>query len=250
MKRRTFLRATAAAGILAGMGAGSHVTTKLLVSTAEASSSGQSGKKRLGMFIDVNGCVGCNMCTVACNKENNVGPKVSRTKILPIEPEGTYLSMACQHCDRPPCVLVCPITATYRRDKDGIVMQDDSKCMGCKYCMTACPYGVRTFNKYRPFPGDQAQYNLNPEVKPRPRHVVEKCSFCDHRSDRDQKPACIEACPVGIRYFGNLDDPDSEISQMIRKRNAITLLPDQKTKPKVYFAFPYNTQTRFNGDKS
>ncbi|MBB5021307.1 4Fe-4S dicluster domain-containing protein [Desulfurispira natronophila] len=250
MKRRSFLRLTAAAGALAGLGMGTYAGKSLMVKTAEASqgSSGEA-KKRLGMFIDGNGCVGCNMCTIACNKENNVGPTVTRTRVMPIKPDNTYITMACQHCDRPPCVFVCPITATYLRDRDGIVMQVDNKCMGCKYCMTACPYAVRSFNKYRPF-DDPSAHNLNPEVPVRPRNVVEKCSFCDHRTDRGETPACVEACPVNVRFFGNIDDPDSEISQVIRNRNAQVLRPSQGTRPKVFFAFPYNLETRFDGRNS
>jgi len=229
------------------------------------------------MVIDLDKCVACQACTAACRFENNVpfvGPEEAArgraifwNEVL-TEIEGEFpdvrqefIPRPCMHCDRPPCVQVCPVGATYR-DEEGIVHQNYRRCIGCRYCMNACPYGVRYFNwfKYRP-PQPMEQY-YNPDAVsglnyptsegplPRPRGVVEKCTFCIHRIqkakeraraegrellDGEIKPACVQTCTGMARYFGDLDDPDSEVSRLIKTRRAFRLLEELGTEPKVYY---------------
>jgi Fe-S-cluster-containing dehydrogenase component len=237
---------------------------------------------RWGMVIDLDKCVGCQACTIACKEENNVphgspqDEKLRREafwhKVIAASngeyPSGRveFIPMPCMHCDNPPCVTVCPAQATYRRE-DGIVMQNFRRCIGCKYCIAACPYGVRNFNYkespeeeyYRPdLPPDRAE--RGPWPFPRRTHgVVEKCTFCFHRIDeaiREGKkvggglsqspvpglagsepvvPACVEACPTRARVFGDLDDPDSQVSQLLASRGGFRLREEMGTRPKVFY---------------
>jgi Fe-S-cluster-containing dehydrogenase component len=223
---------------------------------------------RWGMVIDLDKCTGCQSCAVACKAENNVphgSPQehVDRTapfwhKVIAVS-SGRYpdvninlIPMPCMHCDDPPCVQVCPARATYKRE-DGIVIQDFRRCIGCKYCMIACPYGVRNFNYkdpaeekyYRPdLPPDRADRGVWP-FPLRVHGVVEKCTFCFHRIDRAVRegkrvgeevvPACAEACPARAISFGDLDDTGSEVSRLLASRNWLRLREEMGTSPKVYY---------------
>jgi molybdopterin-containing oxidoreductase family iron-sulfur binding subunit len=153
------------------------------------------------------------------------------------------------HCDHPPCVKVCPFGATYKSD-EGINGQIYARCIGCRYCTTACPYTVRYFNWFPPDRPEPMDKSLNPDVSVRPRGVVEKCTFCHHRliKARDQAsfegramrpgeyvPACVESCPADAMSFGDLDDPASEVSQLAHSRRAFKLLEDLGTEPKVIY---------------
>ncbi|MEA1958334.1 MAG: 4Fe-4S dicluster domain-containing protein [Chloroflexota bacterium] len=223
---------------------------------------------RWGMVIDLDKCTGCQECTVACKEENNVpygSPEEQERRQDPFwhkviaASEGEYPSvniemvpMPCMHCDNPACVQVCPAIATYRRD-DGIVMQNYRRCIGCKYCMVACPYGARAYN-YK----EQEEHEYHRIDPPPTRDVigswpfpyrthgmVEKCTFCFHRIDAGLKegkqigvevvPACVEACPAKARAFGDLDDPHSEVSKWLATRGAIRLREQMGTQPKVYY---------------
>lgn len=222
-----------------------------------------------GMVIDLDKCTGCQACTIACQAENNVpfaGPDetaLDRSKhwhdVLPeAKHEDTYphfyvqfIPRPCMHCDDPPCVKVCPVGATYV-DDEGLVRMDYQRCIGCRYCTTACPYAIRYYNWYAPeYPAGYDTY-LNPEVPVRPVGVVEKCTFCIHRlrqarreaaaqgreltdADMVMLPACNEACPASARYFGDLDNPDSTVSWLARSPRAFRLLEDLGTEPKVYY---------------
>lgn len=205
---------------------------------------------RYGMAIDTLFCVGCDQCSLACKVEHNLPDEVwwsrARTASDPDGygyglPAGTYpnltsswFTLACQHCDNPACLEACPTGATEKRE-DGIVAVDPETCIGCKSCIAACPYeGVRTLidedpRWYLDFPvGDAAM----------PAHVgntVEKCTFCAERIDRGERPACVDVCQAVARYFGDLDDPDSEISKILAEREYDRLLEDQGTGPNVYF---------------
>ena len=147
----------------------------------------------------------------------------------------------CNHCDKPPCVRVCPTQATWKRESDGVVMMDMHRCIGCRYCMAACPYGARRFNWGKPM---IAKEELNTEThylgnRPRFKGVVEKCTFCIQRTrgNPGQYPACVEICPVGARKFGNLLDPNSEIMYTIRNKRVFRLKEDLNTNPQFYYFF-------------
>jgi molybdopterin-containing oxidoreductase family iron-sulfur binding subunit len=138
----------------------------------------------------------------------------------------------CNHCDNPPCVRVCPTGATWKREQDGIVAMDWHRCIGCRYCVAACPYGSRSFNwrDPRPFIKD-----IQPDFPTRMRGVVEKCTFCEERLARGQLPACVEACKEKALTFGDLEDPDSEVRALLRQGFAIRRRPSLGTQPEVYY---------------
>lgn len=199
---------------------------------------------RYGMLIDLDKCTFCQACTIACKAENNIPDGMFWNKVRAV-PNGkpypeyrvTPLPMPCMHCEDAPCVQVCPVSATYTRP-DGIVAIDYDKCIGCKYCIASCPYGARTFNKEKAFVevgGKPAWYNASVPV--RPQGVVEKCTFCSHRIDAGNlTPACVAACPSDARLFGDLDDPNSEVSKLNASRQAKPLRPELGVKPKVTYA--------------
>jgi dimethyl sulfoxide reductase iron-sulfur subunit len=219
------------------------------------------------MVIDTNRCVGCWTCAVACKEINNeplgywwnrvltTAPNQSTTKKAPASdnidvPYGVfpnlelaYLPVACQHCNDAPCVKVCPVQATFRRD-DGTVLIDYDRCIGCRYCMAACPYGVRIFNwgggDYAP--GGVVGYGRDFRVHgrlvftpERPKGVVEKCTFCVERIDVGEQPFCVESCPLGARIFGDVNDPESQVSLLINNGGAEQLHPELGTDPNVYY---------------
>ena len=233
--------------------------------------------KRWGMVIDQNRCIGCWTCALGCKEINNEPLGFFWNRILTASPGETtgesskavadpasdsidvphgtfpdvdmaYLPVACQHCQDAPCVKVCPVGATFRRD-DGTVLVDYERCIGCRYCMAACPYGIRVFNwgeadqpvdftvgygkDYR----SDGRLVFTPD---RPRGVVEKCTFCVERIDVGEQPFCVEVCPTGARVFGDLDDPEGEVAQLV-DQGAAELLPDLGTDPHVFY-LPVDTE--------
>ncbi len=203
---------------------------------------------RYGFVIDSKSCISCHSCAVACKVENNLPDTIWWNRILTDggpnmdTPAGTYpnliirnIPMACQHCDNPACVKVCPVGATYKDPETGVVRQDYDKCIGCRMCMSACPYtGVRSFNWEEPqYAIGQPMGSL--DIPQHQKQVVEKCTMCWHRLAQGEKPACIDPCPARIRFWGDFDDPSSEVSQLIREREYQHLLPEQGTKPSVYY---------------
>lgn len=203
---------------------------------------------RLGFVIDKKNCIACHSCAVACKVENNLPDGNWWNRILTNggpnmdSPAGTYpdltietIPMACQHCENPACVKVCPVGATYKDEATGVVRQDYDKCIGCRMCMSACPYtGVRSFNWEEPeYAIGQPMGAL--DIPVHQKQVVEKCTMCWHRLAKGQIPACIEPCPARIRYFGDFDDPDSEVSKLIRDNDYVQLLPERDTHPSVYY---------------
>lgn len=213
---------------------------------------------KYAMALDLNKCIGCRRCAYACVLENNIGRNLGIQWIKIAElPEGSfelseanydyeiapkegmyYMPIACMHCENPPCVHVCPVGATWK-EPDGIVVIDYDKCIGCRYCMAACPYFARRFNWAKPeIPPDQ----LNPNMhylgnRPRPAGVVEKCTWCIQRVRDGGVPACVEACPVGARHFGNLLDPDSSINYILNNYQVFKLKGELGTEPKFFYFF-------------
>jgi len=216
-----------------------------------------------GYGLDISRCIGCRRCVYACVKENNQSrdPQIHWITVLRfkkgekwvsnleeadkyyypdrVPEEGYfYVPVQCQQCENPPCVKVCPTQATWK-ERDGIVVIDYNWCIGCRYCMAACPYGARHFNWGEP---KIRREELNTNVhylgnRPRYRGVVEKCTFCVQRTREGRYPACVEICPVGARKFGNLLDPKSEIRYCIEKKRVFRLKEDLNTFPKFYYFF-------------
>lgn len=146
----------------------------------------------------------------------------------------TYLPVSCQHCENPACLKVCPTGATYR-DEKGRVEIDYDKCIGCRMCMAACPYNARTFNWNNPERSTGFDYG-DRDVPARSAGVMEKCTLCKERIDRgESQPMCVECCPARARVYGDLDDPNSEISKLRREGNVRILLEEQGTKPQVFY---------------
>jgi molybdopterin-containing oxidoreductase family iron-sulfur binding subunit len=213
-----------------------------------------------GYGLDIQRCIGCRRCVYGCVEENNQtrDPQMHYIRVLRFRDgnmnleESTiyydpyevpqekyyYMPVQCQHCANPPCTKVCPVKATWT-EPDGIVVVDYNWCIGCRYCMAACPYMGRWFNFADPvIPKDE----VNPRThylgnRPRMRNVVEKCTFCIQRVRRGEYPKCVVVCPVGARKFGNLLDPDSEINRIIKTKRVFRLKEELNTQPRFYYFF-------------
>ncbi len=209
--------------------------------------------------ISLSLCNGNRACVHACMTENNQSrdPAMQYIKVIELDrgtlnpekgdlyyegevpkPGKVYLPMQCNQCDNPPCVSACPTQATWK-ESDGIVVIDYDWCIGCRYCMAACPYESRRFNFKEPV---IAPEEINPNQgylsnRVRPKGVVEKCHFCLHRTRNGALPACQEACPTGARKFGDLNDPQSEVSQVIRNKRVFVLKEELNTIPRIYYYF-------------
>ncbi len=177
--------------------------------------------KRWAMLIDLRRCIGCHTCSLACKAEFSVPLGCYRTWVKQIE-KGRYpyvrrafLPIVCNHCERPICCTVCPVNATYKRPEDGIVMINPHRCIGCRYCMAACPYNVRF---------------INPRF-----NIVEKCDFCHKRLERGLLPACVEACPTNALIFGDLHDPNSDISRLVATSPVQVIKPEMGTYPQTFY---------------
>ena len=214
-----------------------------------------------GYALDVSRCVGCRKCVYACVEENNQSrdPQVHWISVLQMDKDKGidlmhadayydveevpqkdkfYFPVQCQQCENPPCVKSCPVNATWK-EPDGIVVIDYDWCVGCRCCVTACPYGARHFNWKEP---SIAQEELNPDTeylgnRPRQIGVVEKCTFCLQRTRQGDYPACVEVCPVGARKFGNLLDPESEIRYILDNHRIYILKEELNTQPKFFYYF-------------
>ncbi|MFQ5914830.1 MAG: 4Fe-4S dicluster domain-containing protein [Nitrospinota bacterium] len=223
---------------------------------------------RYAMVIDLDRCTGCRACMEACKVENNTTQAHFWMHVFRFE-EGEFpdtktwfLPRPCMHCDNAPCVKACPVGARYKR-KDGLVATDFDRCIGCRYCEVACPYGVNYFNWKDP---KKAQYldwgdrdlkkatngasppYKNPDLDARYgkerrriaggghyKGVIEKCTFCAHRVEKGLQPACVANCPLFALHFGDLEDPKSGVSQLLRKKRAFRLLEEAGTRPRVSY---------------
>jgi len=213
---------------------------------------------RWAMALDLNKCIGCRRCAYACVQENNVDRTqgIEWIKVLNVDREElellntdinytkgpykdrVYIPVACNQCEYPPCIMVCPVRATWQ-EPDGIVVVDSYRCIGCRYCITACPYGARHLN-WKPVTVDAL--TLNPNMHefgnvPREVHTVEKCIFCMQRSRNGGTTACVEICPVGARVFGNFWDEEGPIKRIIKEYGAFVLKPSAGTKPRFFYYF-------------
>ncbi|MAT73521.1 MAG: 4Fe-4S ferredoxin [Planctomycetaceae bacterium] len=218
----------------------------------------QKGVK-FGYALNLSICIGCRKCAEACHKENNHDRVSGNSYIRVLEmdkgsldlesgnaaydhpvpqPDKFYMPVQCQQCERPPCVNVCPVEATWKED-DGVVVVDYNWCIGCRYCEAACPYHARRFNWTKPeVPAQEVNPNqgyLSNRI--RPQGVVEKCTYCLHRTRTGRLPACLEACPTGARVFGNLLDPNSEISYVLRTKRVYVLKEELGTRPQFFYFF-------------
>jgi len=209
-----------------------------------------SDEPRWGMAIDTERCIGCWSCAVICKSENDIPLGMWWNRILTKGDdldtptvgefgglEMSWVPLACQHCDDPPCMKVCPTSATFVDVEHGrLVEVNQEDCIGCRYCMAACPYGVRVFNWGEPeYPVEGFDLGM---VEPRPIGSVEKCTMCLHRLIEGQVPSCVWSCPAQARIFGDLDDPDGELVRAIEERGGTQLLEEKGTKPKVYYLEP------------
>jgi Fe-S-cluster-containing dehydrogenase component len=198
---------------------------------------------KYGMVIDLRKCVGCNACSLACRQEHGTTPGILYSRVLNRE-VGRYpntrfevLPLLCMHCDNPACVAVCPVGATYKR-ADGIVFQDKDKCIGCKLCIGACPYGARFFNDSASkeyFPGQGKTAYETVKAGAHVKDTVEKCDFCVERAQAGLEPACVQSCTATARYFGDLDDRNSEVVKLIAEFGGKPRHAELGTKPKVYY---------------
>jgi len=213
--RRDFV--TAVGGVVTAV-----ALTPLAAAKAEAAQETPAKRKvQYGMVIDVRRCIGCHACTVACKSEFDVPLGENRAWVEYVE-KGEYpnvgrsfLPRLCNHCSNPPCVHVCPTNATYKREQDGIVVIDDGLCIGCKYCILACPYDARFLN---PVTG-----------------YADKCDFCIHRVSKGLMPSCVNTCVGGARIFGDLGDPESQVSKLVAKNRVTVLRRSMGTLPNVYY---------------
>ena len=196
-------------------------------------------QKKLGLVIDLDTCVGCHACVVACKGWNDasqddgvgdldprgaspVGAFLNRVHSYEVTPDsGTpflaHFPRSCLHCEDAPCVTVCPTGASYKRSENGIVLVNESECMGCGLCAWACPYGAREMDPVE--------------------NVMKKCTLCvdriynDTLPEEDRQPACVRTCPAGARHFGDLSDPESTVFQLVEQRDGVALMPEQDTRP-------------------
>lgn len=242
--RRTWLKLSAVAAA---------ALTLRVLPERRASSLQPETNRRWAMVIDQGKCLGCGYCVQACRAHNDIPPEITWNPVLPageVNGKPTFLPRPCMHCEHAPCVDVCPVGASFYRP-DGIVAMNYDLCIGCRYCEAACPYAARSFN-WEAFTGPNPAVPQwgQPEVERRPRGVPEKCSFCSQRIDRglslgltpgvddEATPACVVACPAGARAFGDLNDPLSPVSVLLRQNVAYRLREDLGTSPRVYYLAP------------
>jgi Fe-S-cluster-containing dehydrogenase component len=261
--RRGFLKIAGAAVL-----GGAAVPAVAALARAGHEDKAKGPERKLAMVIDLRACLrkqGCRDCITACHRAHNV-PDLARPELgldeLTVrkreikwiwkerferafpDDENPYLEeglrekdvlVFCNHCENPPCVRVCPTKATWKRKSDGVVMMDMHRCIGCRYCVVACPYGSRSFNWRDPKPVLEMSHAMNLSYPHRSKGVVEKCTFCEERVGEGLQPACVEACPARAMTFGDVEDPGSPVRQLLRSRYAIRRKPGLGTGPQIYY---------------
>ena len=240
---------------------GSGGAISAVTSAMAADSAATKGKFRYGMVIDTRRCVGCDACVVACKAENKTPPGVAYTVVLENgfgerpDDRPLFLTKPCFQCEQPPCVPVCPVGATFKRKQDGIVVVDYDRCIGCRYCIVACPYQARyaDFGDNYPALKEKTAYAAVPSPEYRqfrkredgksPEGNARKCTFCLHLQDENGKydkaagrwPACAKTCTGKAIHFGDFNDPESEVSILLTQRQAVRLKEELGTEPNVYY---------------
>jgi molybdopterin-containing oxidoreductase family iron-sulfur binding subunit len=249
ISRKDFLRILTGSAVMAGVG--SLVTAA--VEEQPLTNVAVGDKRRWGMVIDIRKCreeKGCDACIRACNSVHNI-PQIPNKDhevkwiwneksdcVFPHQPSeyashsvAATLLVLCNHCTQPACTLVCPTKATWKRE-DGVVMMDYHRCIGCRYCMAACPYGSRSFNFENPRP---YLTSVDPGYPTRTVGVVEKCNFCEERLAAGKLPACVEACAGKALLFGDLNDEQSAVRQVLRERFSIQRRPELGSGPSIFY---------------
>lgn len=260
LNRKEFLKFAGAATLFGLGGATSSIFAEL---EETPPITGKKTGKRLGMVVDMRKCIekkNCTKCIEACHSNHNVPEwrtpdgkpdrkveikwiwKEPGKHLFPdrnykydstVKPDADFMAL-CNHCDNPPCVRVCPTQATFKRP-DGIVMMDFHRCIGCRFCMAGCPYGSRSFNFFDPRTNKKLMGNLNPNFPTRTRGVVEKCNFCAERLRVGKGPHCVEACEEKALTFGDLNDENSPIRQVLRENRTLRRKPELGTEPSVFY---------------
>lgn len=249
--RRDFLKKITLMGV-------ATVTASLLAGCSDKKLAGGKKGVKWGMIIDLNRCVGCKACTIACKAENHTPPGVAYNVVIEKETgiypynKKTFLSRPCMQCEKSSCTMVCPVSATYHRE-DGIVVVDYDKCIGCKYCIAACPYGARSFdyghnysedlsNPWEQQPSPEYGQHRKRENHESPIGNVRKCTFCLHRITNGIAPACSTTCMGHAIHFGNLADQDAKcmahgenLQELLATRNYMRLKEEIGNEPRVYY---------------
>jgi molybdopterin-containing oxidoreductase family iron-sulfur binding subunit len=257
LDRLLVMGATGLAGALGGGYVLGSAGTAVAAPTTESRS---KQKYRYGMVIDTRRCVGCKACMAACKIENKTPPGVYYTMVVEDTRDNEFdrplfMTKPCFHCEHPPCTKVCPVSATFKREQDGIVVIDYDRCIGCRYCITACPYGARYFDfgenyeftakdgAWESVPSPEyGQYRMRVKGDS-PIGNVRKCTFCLHLQDKDGKyskdegrwPACAKTCTGRAIHFGDFKDSESDVSRLLRERQAVRLKEELGTEPNVYY---------------
>jgi molybdopterin-containing oxidoreductase family iron-sulfur binding subunit len=271
LERRALLSrliAMGATSLAAAMGGAAMAALSAAPAAADTAASGEppagAGPRRrfrYGMVIDTRRCVGCKACVVACKAENKTPPGVSYTVVLDgvlgnrVDDKPLFMTKPCFHCEDPPCVDVCPVGATFKREQDGIVVVDYDRCIGCRYCITGCPYGARYFDygdnyrqvadgtPYASVPSPEYNQFRSREKGQSPIGNVRKCTFCVHLQDAGGRydrhagrwPACAVTCTGHAIHFGDFNDQESDVSRLLRERQAVRLKEELGTNPNVYY---------------